>query len=69
MEKKQTAVDWLQAYLPDVNQPEYFRRAKEIEKRQIIEFARGFWYYAYGSDAPPVYPEDVEKFYKKYMEK
>lgn len=73
MENKQTAVEWL------INQCEQWSgiedgeridedvatKAKEMEKQQMIEFAKGFWYYGNGSDAPPCYNEDVEKYYKK----
>ena len=75
---KQTAVEWLEAYLlPQVsNNPierdrykELINRAKQMEKEQMFEFARGFWYYANGGDAPPVYLEDVEKYYNKTYKK
>ena len=69
MEKKQTAVDWLQAYLPDVNQPEYFRRAKEMEKLQMFDFAKAFYRYASGPDSGAVYDEDIQRFCDKYWNK
>lgn len=69
---KQTAVEWLEQQLnPDLKtmqghiMQDLFEQAKEMEKLQMLEFARAFWYYAYGADAPPVYNEDVEKFYNK----
>ena len=75
---KQTAVEWLEAYLlPQVsNNPierdrykELINRAKAMEKQQLFEFAKGFWYWANGADAPPVYLEDVEKYYNKTYKK
>ena len=75
---KQTAVEWLEAFLlPQVsNDPitrdryrELIKRAKAMEKEQMFEFARGFWYWGNGSDAPPVYPEDIEKYYNKTYKK
>lgn len=74
MENKRSAVEWLESFLlPEIsNDPanrgryrELFNRAKVMEKEQMIDFARGFWYWGNGSDAPPVYPEDVEKYYNK----
>jgi hypothetical protein len=75
MEKKQTAVEWLMnkifPYVDWYNseaREEYrraFDQAKKMEKEQMIEFAKGFWYYGNGADAPPCYNEDVEKYYNK----
>jgi hypothetical protein len=68
---KQTAVEWLHQWHSDnpyathLQWRESLIQAKEMEKQQMIEFARAFWYYAYGADAPPVYNEDVEKLYNK----
>lgn len=75
---KQTAIEWLEAFLlPQVSDDpakrdryrEMINRAKVMEKEQMFEFARGFWYWGNGSDAPPVYPEDIEKYYKKTYKK
>jgi hypothetical protein len=85
MEKKQTAVEWLyntiDTHLVDfldgdislndlsVKMLEAKLQALAMEKQQMFEFAKGFWYWANGADAPPVYLEDVEKYYKKTYEK
>lgn len=37
-------------------------RARELERAQLFEFARGFWYYAHGSDAPAVLDVDLERY-------
>ena len=70
MENKETAVEWLwklvldkEFYIKD------FEQAKAMEKQQMFEFAKGFWYWANGADAPPVYLEDVEKYYNKTYKK
>jgi hypothetical protein len=70
MENKETAVEWLwklvldkEFYIKD------FEQAKQMEKQQMIEFAKGFWYYGNGADAPPCYNEDVEKYYNKTYKK
>lgn len=78
MEKKQTPVEWLELYLlPQISSDpanrarcqDLINKAKQMEKQQMFEFAKGFWYWANGADAPPVYLEDVEKYYKKTYEK
>lgn len=78
MEKRQTAVDWLveqikseqnQKALSASEWMEVIEQSKRMEKQQMIEFAKGFWYYGNGSDAPPCYNEDVEKYYKKFYSK
>lgn len=69
MENKQTAVEWLKAYLLDVNQPELFIRAKEMEKRQMFDFAKAFYRYASGPDSGAVYDEDIQRFCDKYWNK
>lgn len=78
MENKQTAVEWLVEQIKsDQNQKalsasewmDVIEQAKKMEKQQMFEFARGFWYYGNGSDAPPVYLEDVEKYYNKINKK
>lgn len=74
MEKKQTAVNWLVDQIKsDQNQKalsasewmEVIEQAKSMEKAEMIGFAKGFWYWGNGSDAPPVYHEDIEKYYNK----
>ena len=75
MEKKQTAVDWLlqrfeSGDMYNVEDVQFIKhQAKEMEKQQMIEFAKGFWYWGNGSDAPPCYNEDVEKYYNKVYNK
>ena len=67
MENKLTAVEWLYAKMKYTGAPseELLVEAKKMEMDQMMEFARGFWYYANGADAPPCYKEDVEKYYHK----
>lgn len=48
-----------------VKQRELFSIALEKEEKQIIEVAKGFWYYGNGSDAPPCYDSDIQKYIKK----
>ena len=80
MEKKQTVVEWLNKQLEQYGSPsslnvdwetldQLIEQAKEMEKQQMIEFAKGFWYYGNGVDAPPCYNEDVEKYYNKQYER
>ena len=73
MEKKQTAIEWLIEQLIPKDQHnginDIIQEAKEMEKQQMFEFAKGFWYWGNGADAPPCYNEDVEKYYKKTYEK
>lgn len=75
MEKKQTAVEWYHDKWINFQDGKLetvlsrFEQAKQMEKEQMFEFARGFWYYGNGSDAPPVYPEDIEKYYNKTYKK
>ena len=72
MENKQTAIEWLSQKINDGHDSSFIEfygaeieQAKQMERQQMIEFAKGFWYYGNGSDAPPCYNEDVEKYYKK----
>ena len=66
MEKKKTAVEWLWNISQDRElQALDFEQALQMQKQQMIEFAKGFWYYGNGADAPPCYNEDVEKYYNK----
>lgn len=64
MENKKTAVEWFAEQL-GISSGTMLEQAKAIEKQRMIEFAKGFWYYGNGSDAPPCYNEDVEKYYRK----
>lgn len=74
MEKKQTAVEWLlqrfeSGDMYNVEDVQFIKhQADKMHKEEMIEFAKGFWYYGNGSDAPPCYNEDVEKFYNKVYE-
>lgn len=72
MEIKQTAVEWLEQQLnPDLKtmqghiMQDLFEQAKQMEKRQMFDFAKGFYYYGNGPDAGYAYDSDVEKFYNK----
>jgi hypothetical protein len=71
MEKKQTAVEWLIEQIKEQHPfwTDIFEQAKQMEKDQMIEFTKGFWYYGNGADAPPCYNEDVEKYYNKVYKK
>lgn len=75
METKKTAVEWFALELEkhyiniDILNTVAYQQAMQMQKQQMIEFAKGFWYYGNGADAPPCYNEDVEKYYNKTHKK
>lgn len=68
MENKQTAVDSLISKLP-LRMQNYISKevqeAKNMEKQQMIEFAKEFWNYTSDVDAHPANISEIEEYYNK----